>query len=1421
MRDDTHDQPDLDAAAGVDAAAGTDADGNGHAASVKDTDTDADADADTDADTDADADADADTDADGAAENDGPPDDRGLTIVGIGASAGGLGALKALLAAMPPRTGVAFVVVVHLSPEHESHLSNLLQPHCAWPVQQVTETMPLEPDHVYVIPPGANLEAIDTHLRLSDLEARRSDRAPIDHFFRTLASTHDGNSIGIVLTGTGSDGTLGLRHIKDNGGVTLVQSPEEAEYDGMPRSAVAGGDADFVLPLAQMPARIVEIARTEPRLPADPDAQPGQEQERTLRKVFAQIRARTGHDFHHYKRSTIVRRIRRRMQMHQIPELEDYLDLLRGDREEVVALYRDLLITVTEFFRDAEVFQRLQDTVLPELFEGKRPDEHVRVWSVGCSTGEEAYSLTMLLLEEHARHPDAPLVQVFASDLHEKSLRTAREGVYPESIAGDLSPQRLARFFTRDNGSYVVRSEVRELVVFAPHNLIGDPPFSHVDLIVCRNLLIYLQREVQRDVLTLFHYALNPEGLLLLGTSETVDGSEQFLCEHKGHSLYRRRNVPTREPRLPVFPLAPGAPGAPVRDAAPAVQPVSFGSMHAKAVERYAPPSILVNENHNVVHYSAHAGRYLTMPGGEPTNNVFKLVREPLRVELRSVLYTAKEDRRNTRSKPIAVEIDGAARQVVVRVRPAADAEMQGFLLIIFDELDEAPPGIDRQAGGAVDSRELEAELDQNKRRLQAVIEEYETGQEEMQASNEELQSANEELRSTMEELETSKEELQSMNEELATVNQENRHRVEELGQLSNDLQNLLAATDIATLFLDRQLRIVRFTPALGELFNVRHSDRGRPLSDLTHKLDGGGLADEARRVLDDLVPVEREIRSHQGRWYLTRLRPYRSADDRIEGVVVTLIDITARKDAEQTLRRGEERLRVSLDAAGMGVWEVVEDEDFGRIDDIMCRLFGWPQGTRTMAIADLYRRVHPDDRDELVERVRQGWDDGVDFDAEFRILVDGQVRWLVGRGRVMGGGAPGADGRPRRMLGVNYEITQRRAVEQDLRDSEERLKRLNDSLEQHVAERTAELQRQTARLRRLAGELASAEHRERRRLAALLHDDLQQYLVAAKMRLVALRPKLADATAAEAVGDAIDLLDESLDATSDLTRQLRPPVLYEEGLLGALRWLATEVKRLHGIDVTVHAECPEPQLADDLKVLLFEAVRELLLNVVKHAGVDAATVTVEGDDDGLSVHVEDGGVGFDLDDLADNPDHGGQGLYSIRERLAALDGQMTVRSIPGDGVKVGVSLPAIAPMPQLSAPAAEIPPDADTGGRVRVLVADDHSAFRAGIAGVLAQDDRLVLVGQASDGYQAVEAVDRVAPDVALMDVNMPDLNGVEATRAIRRRFPRVRVIGLSVQNDAATAQAMLDAGATSFLSKSAAADRIVQAILAAVGRR
>src|SRR5262245_54323574 len=1102
---------------------------------------------------------------------------RKMTVVGIGASAGGLDALKQFFGIVPADTGLAFVVVVHLAPQRESHLAELLQPRAKIPVRQVADSAHLEPNHVYVIPPGRNLSAVDTHLRVTPMEPDRLARAPVDHFLRTLAETRDGSSIAVILSGTGTDGAEGVRHIREAGGLVLVQDPGEAEYDGMPRSAINSGVVDLVSPVAEMPRHITSFVGTKPQVPTADEARPRGEGTDLMQQILTAVRVRTGQDFSRYKRSTVGRRIVRRMQVVGVQTLDQYLELTREKNgREASALLDDLLINVTSFFRDAAVFRTLERDIVPRLFEGKGGTDKVRVWSVGCATGEEAYSIGMLLLEEAARHPNGPQVQVFASDLHERSLRYAREGLYPAAIANDVPRERLDRFFREQEGGYRITKSLRDIIVFAQHNLLQDPPFSRLDLIICRNVLIYLQADAQREVVDLFHYALNARGFLLLGTAETLDRSDLFRLESKDGHLYRRRDARRRDLRLP-----PPPPPAPAPEPAPrpgpgpskpavdtrAEEAQAFGTLHLRMLERHSPPSILLDQDYTVVHLSHGAGAYLEHPSGSPTMNVFKLLREELRVELRATVLAARERQTEVRSRPVPIGVDGNQRDVVLRVSPAGESDPEGLILVVFDEVEpppQAPMTADQaQANANASVRELESELDITRNRLQTMMEQFETSQEEMRASNEELQSANEELRSTMEELETSREELQSINEELQTLNQENKHKVEELSQLTNDLQNLLQATDVATIFLDRNLRILRYTPRVSGIFNVRNSDRGRPLADLTHHLRYPVLIDDARKVLQTLVPVEREVESETtDNWYVVRVIPYRTMDDRIEGVVITLIDITALKRSETAVRVSESRFRAVANVVPDLLWQAGPDGSTSWFNDRWYSYTG-----QTPAEAEGFgwlNMVHPDDR----EASRAAWaaalTDNIDsFRREHRVRrADGQYRWFLVRA------APLRDEYEKIIawFGAATDVHEHRLMLEEF--------------EQRVIERTQELGKANAALERAATErnslrrqLTAAEEDERRRLARELHDQLGQNLTAFALGLTEARRLVAAGSKEPADSRLANLEELAQLMTRDaryLALELRPAELDDLGLGSAVETYVNEWSKRYNIATDV-----------------------------------------------------------------------------------------------------------------------------------------------------------------------------------------------------------------------------------------------------------
>jgi two-component system CheB/CheR fusion protein len=859
-------------------------------------------------------------------------------MVALGGSAGSVQALAEFFQAMPPDSGMVFVVILHLSPTHESTMADYLGRSTTMPVVQAQDGQKVEPNHVYVIPPGKHLTTVDGHLRLVELKSEKGKRVAVDLFFRSLADTHGPHAVAVVLSGADGDGAVGIKRIKERGGLTIAQDPEEAEHAGMPRASINTGMVDWVLAVSDMPKRLLEYRDNEVRLKLPPEEGPHpapvarmtiDDGEAALRDVLVFLRTRTGCDFSYYKRATIVRRIARRMQVNGVENVPAYLTYLRTHLGEAGALLQDLLISVTNFFRDRDAFKALEPQI-PELFKDKSSTDSLRVWVPACATGEEAYSVAMLLLEQAQKIDVPPALQIFACDLDDGAIRVARAGHYPETIAADVSEERLRRFFIKDHNGYRVRRELREMVLFAAHDLLKDAPFSRIDLISCRNLLIYLNREAQDRVLDTFHFALKPEGRLFLGTSESVDDASRFFrVLDKKNRIYVRRPgtraglpVPTgpsallrvleAQNRAQVEPIVHGKRFAqeslanlhgglkPNRDRA------SLTDLHLRLIEQFAPPSVIVDADHDVVHISERAGDFLKFSGGEPSMNLLQLVQPTLRAELRAALFRAADMHETVESLGIPADVDGRPCLVDVRVGPANEVA-PGYLLVVFEKRSSAAEQV-QSAEEVVRSpqetvlRHLERELEQVKARLRDVVEQSEASTEELKASNEELQAMNEELRSATEELETSREELQSINEELTTVNQEMKVKMDEIAHANSDLQNLMASTSIATVFLDRDLAITRYTPSAVDLFHLIPGDLGRPLAHLKHRLDYPELLTDAEQVLRTLVPIEREVRG-DGDWFLVRLQPYRTQEDHIAGAVLTFVDVTDRRRATEALR--------------------------------------------------------------------------------------------------------------------------------------------------------------------------------------------------------------------------------------------------------------------------------------------------------------------------------------------------------------------------------------------------------------------------------------------------------------------------------------------------------------------------------------
>jgi len=828
------------------------------------------------------------------------PPEEALCVVGIGASAGGLEPLEKFFDRLPPNAGAAFVIVQHLDPARKSLMAELLSHHTEMTVVQAEHRTLLKPNTVYVNPPAKHLSLFHGELHLSSPDKEQEVRFPIDHFFRSLAEDKGPRGVCILLSGGGTDGTLGLKAVKAAGGMTMVQEESTAKHSGMLRSAIATGSVDHVLPIEEMPKELLGYFR-HPYLMKRETEEEAVEPTflDRLDKIFMLIRSQTGHDFSLYKRNTICRRVQRRMAVHEFTKITDYLRYLQQNRAEVDAFCKEFLIGVTNFFRDPEGFDALK-RVIPPLFERRDADNPIRIWDAGCSTGEEAYSLAILLSEEMEQLGRHYKVQIFATDIDEEALEFARAGLYPESIAVDVSPLRLLRFFDKEGNSYRVKKHLREMIIFAKQDLIKDPPFSRLDLVVCKNLLIYLNAALQKKILPLFHYTLNPEGYLMLGPAETIgEHANLFSLTDKKWKIFRKKHAPRLFVEFPeARPPAEGVElhGKKRKESLPKVNLSHIADQIL--LDEYAPPSVIVNEKFEILHFRGRTGPYLELPTGEASFNILKMINEQLRIELRSAIHKAFTKREKVIHPEIRIEVGGKVRTIRLTVQPF-QKEMEGLAMVIFEEVTASLSGSlhpqETDMPAQIDQRmlDLEHELNATKESLQTTIEELETSNEELKSTNEELQSTNEELQSANEELETSKEELQSINEELVTVNSELQNKIDELSQANNDMMNLLSSTEVGTIFLDNALRIKRFTPAATKVIHLIPSDIGRPIGHIAANFVHENLGRDIEQVLRTLVFKQTEVQTREREWYLMKILPYRTVENRIDGVIISFMNIT------------------------------------------------------------------------------------------------------------------------------------------------------------------------------------------------------------------------------------------------------------------------------------------------------------------------------------------------------------------------------------------------------------------------------------------------------------------------------------------------------------------------------------------------
>lgn len=1291
-----------------------------------------------------------------------------LLVVGIGASAGGIKALKTFFSAMPDDNGMAFVVILHLSREHESHLAEILQSETTMKVTQVQETLTVEPNTVYVIPPGKHLKMVDGAIKLVEPEQKLGRRVPIDLLFRTLGDAHGNNAVCIVLSGTGSDGTLGLKRIKESGGIAIVQDPAEAEYDEMPRNAIETDLADVILPVAAMPAKLLTLKlnavkfdllnETEKLSHANLEAE-------TLRKILTLLRIRTGHDFSYYKRPTLLRRIARRMMVHSVADIPGYLGFLQEHPDELQSLLQDLLISVTNFFRDRAVFHELEHEIIPRLFHGKGADDTVRVWIAACATGEEAYSIAMLLCEYAESALNAPrTIQVFASDIDEKAITTARNGYYNDTIAADVSPERLDRFFIKEEDHYRVKKSLREMVLFAQHNLLRDPPFSRLDLISCRNLLIYLNRNTQESVLEIFHFALQNESFLLLGSSESAENaSTLFSAVDTKHRIYKSRVGVSHYRTIPTMPIIDKWQVSFADTPAGSRKVVSFGEIHHKLVEKYAPPSVLINDDYDIVHSSETAGRYLRFMGGEPTKNLLKVVHPGLSLELRAALIEANQEKRPTESRDIRISLDGESISINLIVRPSETPN--GFSLVIFEEsvissdtADRADSGDIREGAAESIVRRLGEELQRTKDRLRATIEQNETSVEELRAANEELQAINEELRSMSEEVGTSKEELQSVNEELTTVNYELKDKIDEVNQFASDIQNLMSSTDIGTIFLDLSLHIKRYTPAAQALFNIIPSDIGRPLEHVTHRLEYDDLAQDAAIVLRTLKLFEREVHSKDDRDYITRFLPYRTIDGQIDGVVLSFIDINERKRGEETrqwlsavvsssndaiISFTLDRRIVSWNAGAERVFGYVEDDVLGQFMSVL-----FDSEHEPGEIFTCIERGEPILNYET-ECIRKN---GKRIDASLTIspILDNENRMLG-------------------IMTIVQDITQHKLMQKVLQEANQR----KDEF------------------------LAMLAHELRNPLMPILNavEIVRDADGNTEMLDVAL--KILD----RQTGHIVHLIDDLLDISRITNGKIKLQIARLD-LKKALD-IAVETSRIlinatkHTLTVSLPAD---PVYLDADLTRIAQIITNLLNNSAKYTQAGGQIwLSAEMKGDVAEIRVKDTGIGiapemlstiFEMftqieDDQAPTRGGLGVGLSLVKNLVEMHSGTITARSEgKGKGSEFIVHLPiakdqsAYESMDNQQLHASEKSEDR-TSKRSRILVVDDNRDSAETFELLLSMEHYEVRT--AFDGETAIVTALEYHPDTCLLDIDLPDINGYELARRIRAKFPQVLLIAVT----------------------------------------
>ena len=1311
------------------------------------------------------------------AASDGQLGNAPFAIVGVGASAGGLEAFTQLLSALPDNTGMAFVLVQHLDPKHESNLSDILARLTRMPVLEASQGLGVHPDHIYIIPPNTALTISQGNLQLTARVETRGLHLPIDHFFKSLAAGHRTGAIGVILSGSGTDGALGLEEIKAAGGITFAQDEQSAKYPSMPQAAVRSGCVDLVLSPGDIAREIARIGRhpyviplktEEHALPAVPEEHTPVPNDDQFKKILALLRSSFGVDFGGYRDTTIKRRITRRMVLHTQDNLDDYAKHLGQNRTELDALYQDILINVTSFFREPESFEALKQSVFPAIIDGKNLNAPIRIWAPGCSTGQEAYSLAIALLEFLDDKAVKPAIQIFASDLGDTvSLQKAREGIYPENIEAEVSPERLRRFFTKEDSKYRVTKAMRDLCVFAKHNITADPPFSRLDLISCRNLLIYLAAPLHKRIIPTFHYALNQTGFLILGASETVGSfTDLFDIVDQKHRIYAKKATALRQyPYFNSSEYSADGERAPART--PAVSPAEWQREADRiALGQYAPPGVLVNEGFDILQYRGDTGPYLAPAPGEPSHNLLKMAREGLFLELRSALNECRQKAATVRRKGVRIRGEGLDREIDLHVLPVKLPHAgERCFLILFEEIVRRalPPEKAvyteplKEADGS-EAALVRQELASTREYLQSVIEQQDVVNEELKSANEEILSGNEELQSTNEELETAKEELESTNEELTTVNEQLQNSNQELSRLGDALTNFQASANVPIVELSIDLRVRRFTPAAAKVLNLFPGDIGRPIGNLEQLVETSDLQELVTEVIKTVQVTEREVRDRNGRWYALRVHPYRTEDNRIDGAVAVFVDIDDAKSAQEALREARDYAESVIETMRDPLLVLDSELRVMSANQAFYRSFlVTPADTEGRLIYDLGDgQWNIPQLRHLLEEILPQRTVFQDLEVKHNFARIGHKIMLLNARRIV------RQGRETELILLAIEdITERKQIEADLRRTSEQLSEADRRKNEFLAMLAHELRNPLAPvlnglaiLNRIGSQDAAAQktremmERQVEQMARLLDDLLDMSrITSGKIELHKERVELADL-----VRQVVETCRSTLEAAGQEVR------------------------------VQIAAE---PLVLQADRVRLVQIVENLLTNAIKYSDQGGRIeVTVEREGSEAVLRLRDHGIGIaremlgriwdlfvQVDPQSGRPRVGlGIGLTVVQNLVRLHGGSVEVHSAGlSQGSEFTVRLPLAKEDDSITEErdihAADLSISAPSR---RVMVVDDNPDEAESLATILRLMGNEVRVFY--DGPAALEAASTFRPEVAFLDIGMPEMDGYELARSLRR---------------------------------------------------